>query len=77
MFGVYRGAGDGPAAIDIKLYRRGGPMRLSSLIPTLENLGLSVIQEAGYQARPAGGDPIWIHDFHTEENPAARSTSRR
>src|SRR5690606_17211247 len=57
-------------ALNIKNYRRGEPMRLSALIPTLENLGLSVIQEAGYQVRPEGGEPLWIHDFYAEEKRA-------
>jgi len=64
---VYRAPGDGPSSIAIKLYLRGGPMRLSALIPTLENLGLSVIHEADYQVRTPGGGEFWIHDFHTEE----------
>ncbi|MEE2692952.1 MAG: NAD-glutamate dehydrogenase [Pseudomonadota bacterium] len=64
---VYRVAGGAPSSVNIKLYRRGGPMRLSSLIPTIENLGLSVIQEANYQVKPLGAGPLWIHDFHTEE----------
>ncbi|GAB4517043.1 MAG: NAD-glutamate dehydrogenase [Amphiplicatus sp.] len=64
---VFRRPGDADSEIRLKIYRCGGPMRLSSLIPTLENLGLSVIQEAGYVVRPAGAEPVWIHDFHTEE----------
>ncbi|MGE0408623.1 MAG: NAD-glutamate dehydrogenase [Amphiplicatus sp.] len=65
---VYR-ADAGPApSVNIKLYRRAGPMRLSSIIPILENFGLSVIQEQGYEVRPGGADEtLWIHDFNAEE----------
>ena len=64
---VFRKPAEKASAAHIKIYSRGGPMRLSSLIPTLENLGLSAIQEAGYDVRPEGGERMWIHDFHAEE----------
>lgn len=64
---VSRKAGDPPHILSIRLYRRGGPMRLSAIMPTIENLGLSVDQEGGYDVRPSGSDTIWIHDFRTEE----------
>ncbi len=65
---AYRLDGDNDKTVRIKIYRRGGPMPLSGLIPTIENLGLSVIQEAGYRVAPYGQDKsIWIHDFHTEQ----------
>ncbi len=65
---VFRKTGGGPSSLNIKILRRGGAMRLSSLIPTLENLGLSVIYEEGYHVRPLGDQAsYWIHDFHTEE----------
>lgn len=67
---AYRHAGDPAHAVRLKIYRDGGPFPLSRLIPTIENLGLSVMQEAGYEVRPEGGSPdrAWIHDFHTEQN---------
>ncbi|HRX40380.1 MAG TPA: NAD-glutamate dehydrogenase, partial [Parvularculaceae bacterium] len=64
---VFRSGDDGPNTISIKVYHRGGPIRLSALIPTLENFGLSVLQEGDYIVRPAGSEAIWIHDFYTEE----------
>ncbi|MEL6361657.1 MAG: NAD-glutamate dehydrogenase domain-containing protein, partial [Pseudomonadota bacterium] len=65
---VFRGASDPDCSVGIKLYHRGGPISLSNLIPSIENLGLDVIQEAGSDAHPAGSDEtIWIHNFYTEE----------
>lgn len=65
---AYRSKGDGKNTVRLKIYRRGGPLALSKLIPTLENLGLNVVQEAGYQVLPADSDAMWIHDFHTEQS---------
>jgi glutamate dehydrogenase len=64
---VFRKPGDRPSAAHIKIYSRGGPMRISTLIPTLENLGLSAIHEDGYDIRPEGAERIWLHDFVAEE----------
>ncbi|PQA86518.1 NAD-glutamate dehydrogenase [Hyphococcus luteus] len=66
---AYRKPGDGEKSVRIKIYKRGEPMSLSKLIPTIENLGLSVLQEASYQVSPFGGgkESFWIHDFNTEQ----------
>ncbi len=66
---AYRKAGDPAHTVRLKIYRRGGPFPLSRLIPTIENMGLSVVQEAGHDVEPSGADNerMWIHDFHTEQ----------
>ncbi|CAK9042076.1 NAD-specific glutamate dehydrogenase (NAD-GDH) (NAD(+)-dependent glutamate dehydrogenase) [Durusdinium trenchii] len=64
---AYRSTDDGDNVVRLKIYRRGGPFSLSRLIPTLENLGLNVVQEAGHQVLPGGSETMWIHDFHTEQ----------
>ena len=65
---VLRRPGDPDSAINIKLYRRGEPLKLSKVIPPLEHLGLSVIQEATYLVSPEGGSgECAVHDFHAEE----------
>jgi glutamate dehydrogenase len=65
---AFRADAGAKSSIHIKIYRRGGPMRLSSIIPTIENLGLGVIQESGSEVRPGeAGDLLWIHDFSMEE----------
>ncbi len=66
---AYRFEGDQNDVVRLKIYRRGGPFPLSKLIPTIENLGLSVVQEAGYEVSPGGdGGAMWIHDFHAQQN---------
>ena len=65
---AYRQDGDGKEVVRLKIYKRDAPLPLSKLIPTIENLGLSVIQEAGYKVTPHGaedGGTYWIQDFHT------------
>ena len=52
---AYRDDKDDKDVVRLKIYKRGGPLPLSRLIPTIENLGLSVIQEAGYQVAPPRG----------------------
>ncbi len=66
---AYRKPGDGDQCVRIKIYKRGAPMTLSKLIPTIENLGLSVLQEASHHVSPFGddGQAVWIHDFATEQ----------
>ena len=67
---AYRHEGDPASAVRVKIYKHGEPFPLSKLIPTIENLGLNVIQEAGYQVTPYGQPEkgvYWIHDFHTEQ----------
>ncbi len=67
---AYRRSGDGKDVVRLKIYKRGEPLPLSKLIPTLENLGLNVIQEAGYKVTPGGdanGGTSWLHDFHTTQ----------
>ncbi|GJL91915.1 NAD-glutamate dehydrogenase [Hyphococcus sp.] len=66
---AYRKPKDSEQTVHIKIYKSGAPMTLSKLIPTIENLGLSVLQEASYQVSPFGDgkDALWIHDFTTEQ----------
>ena len=67
---AYRLEGDAGDVVRLKIYKHGEPLPLSKLIPTIENLGLDVIQEAGYQVTPYGdakNGAYWIHDFHTEQ----------
>ncbi len=67
---AYRHPADAHDIVRLKIYKHGEPMPLSKLIPTIENLGLKVIQEAGYQVTPFGTPEtgtLWIHDFHTEQ----------
>ncbi|MFN3959384.1 MAG: NAD-glutamate dehydrogenase [Parvularculaceae bacterium] len=66
---VLRRRGDPGHVINIKIYRRGDPLKLSRVIPPLEHLGLSVAQEATYVVTPGDGvAPCVIHDFRAEES---------
>ena len=52
-----------------KLFQPGRPVPLSDVLPLLENMGVRVADQHPYEVTPAGGDPVWIHDFglHPEE----------
>jgi len=63
---AFRLKGDAEHVLRIKLYKLGTPAPLSALIPTIENMGLRVMQEAGHEITIAGRK-VWIHDFLTEE----------
>jgi len=68
---VYRLDDDPPDQVRLKIYRAGKPLTLSKVIPTLENFGLNVIQESGFQVHPnqnGAAQALWIHDFLTSEN---------
>ncbi|MBL8661353.1 MAG: NAD-glutamate dehydrogenase [Candidatus Odyssella sp.] len=55
----------GGEAVDLRfrLYNRSHRIGLSDVLPVLEAMGLKVIEEAQYVARPQGGEAVWIHDF--------------
>ncbi|MEQ8842217.1 MAG: NAD-glutamate dehydrogenase [Acidimicrobiales bacterium] len=63
---VYRDPGQPKNAFKIKLYRRGERVSLTSVMPALDNLGVTVLDERPYEVRPADGEPIWIYDFALE-----------
>jgi glutamate dehydrogenase len=47
-----------------KIYRPGGPVPLSDVLPMLENMGLKVLGEFPYEVTPASAEgPVWLHDF--------------
>ena len=60
---AYRTATDGRTQFRFKLYRPGAPAPLADVLPILENMGLKAMVETGFPVSPAGGDPVWIHDF--------------
>ncbi len=63
---VYREPGQLRNSFKIKLYRRGERVSLTSVMPALNNLGVTVLDERPYEVRPADSDPIWIYDFALE-----------
>jgi glutamate dehydrogenase len=60
---VYREPDQSPNTFNLKLYRRGERVSLTSVMPSLTNLGLTVLDERPYEVRPAGQESIWIYDF--------------
>ncbi len=56
----------------IKLFRQRRPISLSTVLPMLENMGVSVSDERPHEVRPHRGTPVWIHDlgmeFHQNES---------
>ena len=63
-FHAYREPGDGPSMLHLKLLRAGGPAELSSVLPILENMGLTVVEEQNFKVSPRGlPRPVTIHAF--------------
>ncbi len=63
-FHAYREAGDGPSTLHLKLLRAGGPAELSSVLPILENMGLTVVEEQNFKVSPRDfARPVTIHAF--------------
>ncbi|MEA2442988.1 MAG: glutamate dehydrogenase, partial [Thermoleophilales bacterium] len=46
-----------------KIFRSGGPLALSDMLPVFENMGVQVADERPYEVRPDGREPVWIYDF--------------
>jgi glutamate dehydrogenase len=65
VIGLGRQAGQPAHKLQFKIYRRGKPIPISDVLPTMENLGLRLISERPYELDPAGG-PWWIQDFELE-----------
>jgi glutamate dehydrogenase len=66
LLSVYREPGQPKRAFKIKLYRRGERVSLTSVMPALTNLGVTVLDERPYEVTLADADPIWIYDFALE-----------
>ena len=65
---AYREPGHARAAFRLKIYRRGEPVSLSTVMPSLTNLGVTVVHERPYEVRPLDLDPVWIYDFSVEHH---------
>ncbi len=55
--------GAGAGVMRAKLYRSGGALVLSDVMPLLEHLGVTVVDERPYEIRPAGEPERWIYSF--------------
>ncbi len=65
---AYREPGHPPGTFKLKLYRCGERVSLTTVMPSLTNLGVTVIDERPYEVRPAGQDPVWVYDFALEHH---------
>ena len=52
-----------PMVMRAKLYRSGGMLALSDMLPMFENLGVEVADERPYELTLRDGELIWIYDF--------------
>ncbi|MEV0849603.1 NAD-glutamate dehydrogenase [Streptomyces sp. NPDC049954] len=60
---LYEPVGAAPGTKRFKIYRAGGEISLSSVLPVLTRLGVEVVDERPYRLRCADGDTAWIYDF--------------
>jgi glutamate dehydrogenase len=61
---LYRPRDADRTELRFKIFNRGDPVPLSSVLPMLENMGLLVVGEIPHCVNPRGADtPIWLHDF--------------
>jgi len=65
VMGMYRGDDQPAHKMQFKLYRRGNPIPISDVLPTIENLGLKLISERPYELE-LDGESWWIQDFELE-----------
>ncbi len=55
--------GEEGGGLRFKILHQGSMLALSSVLPTLENLGVRVLDEASCRLLGPGGREIWMHDF--------------
>jgi glutamate dehydrogenase len=60
---LYRPLDAGHGTLRAKLFRAGGPLALSDMLPMFENMGVQVADERPYELEPRDGAAAWIYDF--------------
>ena len=63
---AYRTPGAPGHSFKLKVFSCGERVSLTSMMPCLTNLGVTVVDESPYEVRPAGSQPVWIYDFALE-----------
>ena len=65
---LYRPYSAAPTTRRLKIYLRGAPLALSQVLPRLQCLGVSVIDERPFSLPPVreGGQPLHVYDFGLE-----------
>jgi glutamate dehydrogenase len=62
-FSLYRPVEADQQTLRLRLYKLGGGMPLSTSLPILENMGLTVLDEQSWAIAREGAEPVTIHDF--------------
>ncbi|MBD0841976.1 NAD-glutamate dehydrogenase [Streptomyces sp. TRM68416] len=60
---LYEPVGAAPEERRFKIYRKGGSVSLSAVLPVLSRLGVEVVDERPYELRCADRSAAWIYDF--------------
>ncbi len=60
---LYRPLGAEPGEQRLKVFRVGGPLSLSQVMPVLQDMGVEVTDERPYEVRRPGLPEAWIYDF--------------
>jgi glutamate dehydrogenase len=69
---------DAPAnQLRLKMFRTGERISLSDILPVLEHLGMTVVDERPYRIRAADGIDRWVYDFGLQVSDNAASTIDR
>lgn len=64
VFDMYETPLDAPEFFQFKIYHPAKQIPLSSVMPVLENMGVSVVSEHTYEVKAAGeSEAVWIHHF--------------
>ncbi len=65
---VYREQGQPDGRFKVKFFRRGEPLSLTSIMPTLVNAGVTVYDERPFNLVMPDGEQAWMYDFHLGAN---------
>ena len=60
---LYEPVDSTPEQRRFKVYRTGGSLSLSTVLPLLSRMGVEVVDERPYEITPAGRDACYIYDF--------------
>ncbi len=60
---LYLPAGAADSEVRFKIFRVGEPLLLSEVLPVLQHMGVSVVDERPYDVRRPDSEPAWIYDF--------------
>ncbi|GAA1241543.1 NAD-glutamate dehydrogenase [Kitasatospora nipponensis] len=71
---LYQPVGAGDDERRFKIYRVGGPISLTEVLPVLQRLGVEVLDEHPYALRRSDNTTAWVYDFGLKVREAAELT---